>query len=852
MRRAIPFAAANLTHDAVRCLVSRAPAPFSEKTMSALEALHPPPPDNQVMPSPPVVSPLIVVDNEKLKLLIRRYPRGRAAGPSGWTAELLLPLLEDDVCFDGITLLVQLIANNALDPESRHLLTCSLLLGHLKPDDSLRPLAMGELFLKIAARYCHDLDKDNHHEIFEPLQLALDSQCGAERAMQRTQAAIELNPKAHITLHLDSSLAFNSADRLAMLESVYGDQRLSNSWRVFDFAYGIPSILLVRDHGHVMGTLSSRRGVKQGCVLGSLGFARLVQPVYTSCVDGLNVTAVAIMDDFTVTGPPEDVFELYDRILIQLRRLDISVNTAKTKIQQAEGQPSDFTTRAAAERGLEIVCGNFKSLGGLVGVDDAAAVEWLEAKLQKQSPVTKVMTDSRFPSLLALNLANISHIPKPMYLARALPIRWTAGPIANFDCRNREALLPRLLRSSKPLASSALVSLTQPGANGGTSFGQLDSILPAARWASAAAAASDLQALLASEPPLSHPRSLFAFQLDILTVHGMLVARGVSCLHAGQPEPEDVKVRLANLPFHPLEIAAHYEGIPKLRGLQRVLSLQIHNSRLDTFLDSKACTNADLVRLAACRHKSTRRWLKPSPSFPVFSDLVTTIALRLRLGLPPLDDLPLVCGLCGDNVEDTPWHALVCKKLRRKAVTVRHDRVCQLLCRYARSNDCTAHVVQKDLAHLLPDGLISTFYQSILFDVSGTYPHAPSYIDMAPDKAKAAREAHKVSKYSSYARDEGCSFTPFILDCYGSLGPAALQLLKDIRANALGMVGKPSPFCLSRSAFFTELSSIWQQDNAKIVVQWMTLQREKATRSKLQDFIRSAAPVAAALPAAAP
>ena len=98
---------------------------------------------------------------------------------------------------------------------------------------------------------------------------------------------------------------------------------------------------------------------------------------------------------------------------------------------------------------------------------------------------------------------------------------------------------------------------------------------------------------------------------------------------------------------------------------------------------------------------------------------------------------------------------------------------------------------------------------------------------MAPDKAKAGREAHKVSKYSAHARDEGCSFTPFILDCYGSLGPAALQLLKDIRANSLGMVGKPSPFCLSRSAFFSELSPIWQHDNAKIVVQWMTLQRDR-------------------------
>ena len=271
-----------------------------------------------------------------------------------------------------------------------------------------------------------------------------------------------------------------------------------------------------------------------------------------------------------------------------------------------------------------------------------------------------------------------------------------------------------------------------------------------------------------------------------------------------------------------------------------MLSLQIHNIRLRTFLDSDHCTNQDLVRLAACRHK-VRRWLKPSPSFHVVSDLATTIALRLRLGLPPLDDLPLVCSLCGEDVVDTPWHALICKKLKRKALTVRHDRVCQLLCRYARSNDCVASVVRKDLAHLLPDGQISTFYQSILFDVSGVYPHAPSYTDMAPDKAKAGREAHKVSKYSAHARDEGCSFTSFILDCYGSLGPAALQLLKDIRANSLGMVGKPSPFCLSRSAFFSELSPIWQHDNAKIVVQWMTLQRDRATSSQLQDFIRSAA-----------
>ncbi len=102
--------------------------------------------------------------------------------------------------------------------------------------------------------------------------------------MQRVQAAIEANPTEHITLHLDSVDAFNTADRAAILSAVYSEQRLSNSWHVFTFAYGNPSTLLVRDHGHVAGSISSERGVKQGCVLGSLGFATVMQPVYEACV----------------------------------------------------------------------------------------------------------------------------------------------------------------------------------------------------------------------------------------------------------------------------------------------------------------------------------------------------------------------------------------------------------------------------------------------------------------------------------------------------------------------------------------------------------------------------------------
>ena len=78
-----------------------------------------------------------------------------------------------------------------LDPQSRFLLSCSLLHGIPKSNGDLRPLAIGEEFLRLAAKYCFNLDSHNFSEIFEPLQLAIGSPGGSERALQTVQAAIE-------------------------------------------------------------------------------------------------------------------------------------------------------------------------------------------------------------------------------------------------------------------------------------------------------------------------------------------------------------------------------------------------------------------------------------------------------------------------------------------------------------------------------------------------------------------------------------------------------------------------------------------------------------------------------------
>ena len=411
-----------------------------------------------------------------------------------------------------------------------------------------------------------------------------------------------------------------------------------------------------------------------------------------------------------------------------------------------------------------------------------------------------------------------------------MPLRITLDPISEFDSANRQALVPRLLRSSSPLPPSARVSLTQPGRNGGMGLLELEVVAPAARWASVVAAAPDLQHLSAP----SAFRAPLPFVADREMAFDLLQRNGVPRLLAGQPAPdEDSLERLSTLPYSPDDITEYYRCLPQLTGLQRCLTKQTLNWRLHEFLHSDACSNADLLRLSSCRHKSAARWMQPHPAFPTLSDLAITVISRQWLGLTPTPSMPDRCPLCSVDITAHPWHAFSCKMLKRKSILVRHDRACQLLLRFARDNECTGFFVTKDLARVLPDGHISMAHRTFLFDLSGVNVHAPSYEDMKPGQALDARASAKRSKNGEYSRDQGCEFSPFVLDQYGSMGPDALQLLKDIQAEALFCAGSPNPLRLTRSSFLHQLSCLWQFENARIVVQWLTMARDKHVRDKV-------------------
>ena len=436
------------------------------------------------------------------------------------------------------------------------------------------------------------------------------------------------------------------------------------------------------DHVTVIDTLSSATGGRQGDVLASLLCARLFQDVYEACLDSLpSLTGRAIMDDFSFAGTPDDVFTAIDRFRTLAAERHVTMSN-KSVIQQPHGEPLPATLEAANARGLKIVRGNCELLGAAIGPDDGSLTDWLRESLALESPISRAICDPDLPPLLALRLDRTCHLPRPSYLMRALPLRVTTDLLTDFDTTLRCALCARL-DLPDPLPTSAQISIEQPSRNGGLGLTPLRFVLRAARWASAAA---PLQTSRRSDHPT------LPFVGDRAQCHSLLVTHGVAISApdtASTPHSSTTaSASTALLPSDPAAIHTFYGGNAHLPGLQCRITLRIFDTLLERFLAGPDSTPGDRTRLTALKRSKDQRtvgaWLSATFS-SLMSTTHTAIAVRLHTGLPPLPAscLPTCCALCGTNIADDPWHALSCVKLRRLAVTTRHDAVVHFLTRYA-------------------------------------------------------------------------------------------------------------------------------------------------------------------------
>src|SRR3569623_1369726 len=207
-------------------------------------------------------------------------------------------------------------------------------------------------------------------------------------------------------------------------------------------------------------------------------------------------------------------------------------------------------------------------------------------------------------------------------------------------------------------------------------------------------------------------------------------------------------------------------------------------------------------------------WLTSFPSLPELSlaDDYFLLAVKLR----PMDDLPDVCS-CKAKLADDSQHFFSCKKLKRKAMTVRHDAFVRLLRDAFHHVGAVVHVeprlydterVRPDLDILLPD-------QNVMLDVAVTHPGAPCRKSDRPLAAASDIQSIKNRKYGDWATQRGGRFLPFVLETHGTLGKqadAVLKLLAKVASHSAAVLNVPEFL----TQFKQKLSATLQRGNALV------------------------------------
>jgi hypothetical protein len=123
----------------------------SQSAQEDMVRLHPECP--YPLPALPPDSPYFAVaaDDNFAKIWRKHIANGAAAGPTKFSGDHGLPLLDDPDCLRGLAVIIQRICNGTLPDAFKPVLLACNLIGTPKRDGSTRPVAIGEALYKMAA-----------------------------------------------------------------------------------------------------------------------------------------------------------------------------------------------------------------------------------------------------------------------------------------------------------------------------------------------------------------------------------------------------------------------------------------------------------------------------------------------------------------------------------------------------------------------------------------------------------------------------------------------------------------------------------------------------------------------------
>lgn len=705
-------------------------------TFNQLSSLHPRTPEDR-RPSPTSDAQPLRVLPEAVKAAIQSFPSGSSAGPDGLRPHHLKDLITGITCEHPLLLAITDLLNIILEGKTpisvRRVLFGATLLALTKKNGGVRPIAVGYLWRRLAAKVACSYVKEASATLLAPRQLGFGVPGGIEAAVHATRRYVEHMKPGHVLAKIDFTNAFNTLRRDCILEAVA---------KHFPELLPFVSSTVVDSSDLQFGEyiLQSQEGAQQGDPLGPLYFCLVFKDILQSLRSEL---VLGYLDDVTMGGDASTVAADFIELEAAATTVGLVINRSKCEII---GHTDE--TRAL-----------FADYNIILPETNSEAATLLGAPLFPGQTLDSVLGSKRLELQLLTNrlslmpshdslylLRNILTAPRLMFLLRTAPCA-NSPELLQYDEVVREALSTTL---NIDLADNRWNQASLPIRWGGLGIRSVAMLAPSAYLASAASTTELTSSLLPS-----HLR-------DIKDSHTPAALIEWSSFMSSPS---------STLP-------------PPASKVQRDWDNPCCRVQYEKLLND-ATDPVDRARLLASCSPGSGDWLHALPLSSVglkMDNASVRIAAGLRLGAPVVR--PHVC-VCGATVAADGHHGLSCR--HGSGRHSRHDQLNDLLRRAFISSGTLATREPHGLCTSngkRPDGVTQIPWRRgrcLAWDATCPDTFAACHVTACSDDAGSAAanaEIRKCHKYEDII--SGVDFVPVAIETSGAWGQQAIGLTKEI------------------------------------------------------------------------
>jgi hypothetical protein len=614
-----------------------------------------------------------------------------------------------------------------------------------KPDGGVRPIAIGEVWRRVAAKVAAKLVQVSTKDIFGDLQMGINTSNGCEKIIHNLNALVDSGAlQDQVLAKIDWRNAFNTCDRIVLFNAVRA--HLPSLSKFVESCYlGQPNLFY---HDTI---LKSAKGVQQGDPLAPLLFC-LVQHDLVLAVERTfkPLYNCWYMDDGNVILPLYMVDNFFNLLKTEGFKIGLELNILKCEIwaPNLTYQLSRLITPITLPLKL-IETSGIEVLGGPLSTDPNFVKELFSIKKSKVLElIDKLLSLDNSQNQLLLLRSCIAY-PQMGFHIRVCPPSYITNELSEYDDIIREAIS---LICGTGLDDLSKMQLALPISEGGLGFQSISKIALAAFLASVASAFDGKQV-----------RSEFYKTVDCYQILTKEVDENLAIdkLHS------TVKLQKSlSKPLRDLDVAAFELELSNCTDSVRRLA---HWNSVKSNCSAKV-----FVAIPWNRSRIIQR--------DIFAAMIRSHLAASSLPLSASNSIK--CIHCGTSMDRNSSHDLDCKS---NGVVKRHNSVRDCLASLCVSAGFGIKVEKSGLSMRTRERPADIFVtnwkdgKDLWIDVAVVNPLCPSNIrrsSLEKNSALNLAEKRKLDNYTALVQENGNAlFVPFICDVFGGLNKSAEDLL---------------------------------------------------------------------------